>query len=57
MTVGAHCGAHEIMLRESNGISINNLPDSRWFMRSLLLIADKFGDLNLQEPESHKVDG
>jgi hypothetical protein len=30
---------------------------SRWFLGSLLFITDKFGDLNLQEPESHKVIG
>jgi hypothetical protein len=33
------------------------LPGSRWVLRSLLFIADKFGDLNLQEPESHEVAG
>jgi hypothetical protein len=31
------------------------LPDSRWVLGSLLFIADKFGDLNLQEPESCEV--
>jgi hypothetical protein len=33
------------------------LPSSRWALRSLLFIADKFGDLSLQEPESLKVTG
>jgi hypothetical protein len=33
------------------------LPSSRWVLRSLLLIADKFGDLNLHKPESHEVIG
>jgi hypothetical protein len=31
------------------------LPSSRWFLGSLLFITDKFGDLSLQEPESHEV--
>jgi hypothetical protein len=31
------------------------LPNSRWFLGSLLFITDKFGEPNLQEPESHKV--
>jgi hypothetical protein len=31
------------------------LPGSRWVLGSLLFIADKYGDLNLQEPESHEV--
>jgi hypothetical protein len=31
------------------------LPSSRWFLRSLLFITDKFGDLNLQEPELCEV--
>jgi hypothetical protein len=31
------------------------LPDSRWVLGSLVFIADKIGDLNLQEPELHKV--
>jgi hypothetical protein len=29
MTVGTHCGAHEISLHESNGISIYNRVSSR----------------------------
>ena len=29
----------------------------RWVLGSLLFIADKFGDPNLQEPESQEVDG
>jgi hypothetical protein len=28
------------------------LPSSRWFLRSLQLVTDKFGDLTLQEPEA-----
>jgi hypothetical protein len=31
------------------------LPGSRWILGSLLFIADKFGDLNHQEPESREV--
>jgi hypothetical protein len=31
------------------------LPGSRWFLGSLLFIADKFGDMNLQGPESREV--
>jgi hypothetical protein len=31
------------------------LPDSRWFLGSLQFITDKFGDLTLQEPESHGI--
>jgi hypothetical protein len=31
------------------------LPGSRWVLGSLLFIADKFGHLNLQEPESREV--
>jgi hypothetical protein len=27
------------------------LPGSRWFMRSLLFITNKFGDISLQEPK------
>jgi hypothetical protein len=34
-----------------------SLPGWRWVLGSLLFIADKFGDLNLQEPESHEVIG
>jgi hypothetical protein len=33
------------------------LPNSRWFLGSLLFVTDKFGDLNLQEPESCEVTG
>jgi hypothetical protein len=33
------------------------LPDSRWFLGSLEFITDKFGDISLQEPESHEVTG
>jgi hypothetical protein len=33
------------------------LPDSRWVLGSLLFIADKFEDLNLQELESREVIG
>jgi hypothetical protein len=33
------------------------LPGSRWVVRSLLFIANKFGDLSLQEPESREVIG
>jgi hypothetical protein len=33
------------------------LPGSRWVLGSLLFIADKFGDLDLQEPESREVVG
>jgi hypothetical protein len=28
------------------------LPSSMWVLGSLLFVADKFGDLSLQEPES-----
>jgi hypothetical protein len=31
------------------------LPGSRWVLGSLLFIADKFGDMNLQEPRSREV--
>jgi hypothetical protein len=31
------------------------LPRSRWFLGFLLFIANKFGDLNLQEPKSCEV--
>jgi hypothetical protein len=31
------------------------LPGSRWVLGSLLFIANKFGDLSLQEPESREV--
>jgi hypothetical protein len=31
------------------------LPGSRWVLGSLLFIANKFGDLNLQEPKSCEV--
>jgi hypothetical protein len=31
------------------------LLGSRWFLGPLLFIADKFGDMNLQEPESCEV--
>jgi hypothetical protein len=33
------------------------LPGSRWFLGSLQFVTDKFGDLNLQKPESSKVTG
>jgi hypothetical protein len=33
------------------------LPGSRWVLESLLFVADKFGDLSLQEPESWEVVG
>jgi hypothetical protein len=33
------------------------LADSRWTFGSLLFVADKFGDLSLQEPESCEVAG
>jgi hypothetical protein len=33
------------------------LPGSRWFPGSLQFITDMFGDLILQEPESHEVIG
>jgi hypothetical protein len=33
------------------------LPGSRWVVGSVLFIADKFGDLNLQESESREVVG
>jgi hypothetical protein len=33
------------------------LPGSRWVLGSLLFIADKFGELILQEPESPEVIG
>jgi hypothetical protein len=33
------------------------LPNSRWVLGSLLFVADKFGDLSLQEPESSEVTG
>jgi hypothetical protein len=33
------------------------LPGSRWVLGSLIFIADKFGDMNLQEPESREVVG
>jgi hypothetical protein len=33
------------------------VPGSRWFLGSFLFIAEKFGDLNLQEPESREVIG
>jgi hypothetical protein len=32
-------------------------PGSRWVLGSLLFIADKFGDLSLQEPESPEIVG
>jgi hypothetical protein len=31
------------------------LPGSRWFLRSLQFITDKFGDLTLQEPKSCRI--
>jgi hypothetical protein len=31
------------------------LPSSRWVLGSLLFVADKFGDLSLQEPELQEV--
>jgi hypothetical protein len=31
------------------------LPGSRWVLGSLVFIAGKIGDLNLQEPELHKI--
>jgi hypothetical protein len=31
------------------------LPSSRWVLGCLLFIVDKFGDPNLQEPESREV--
>jgi hypothetical protein len=37
--------------------SSNFISDSRWVLGSLLFIADKFGDLTLQEPESPEVVG
>jgi hypothetical protein len=37
--------------------TIKFLPGSRWFLVSLQFVTDKFGDLNLQEPESSKVTG
>jgi hypothetical protein len=55
--VGAHHGAHEIKLHESNDVSIYNQVSS-WLevgFGIFLFIADKFGDLNPQEPESHEV--
>jgi hypothetical protein len=57
MIAGAHRGAHKIKLNESNGVSINNqvFPVSRWVLGSLLFIANMYGDLNLQEPESCEV--
>jgi hypothetical protein len=33
------------------------LPGSRWFMGSFQFMTDKFGDLTLQEPESHRIIG
>jgi hypothetical protein len=33
------------------------LPGSRWFLGSLWFITNKFGDLTLQELESHKIIG
>jgi hypothetical protein len=33
------------------------LPGSRWALRSLLFITDKFGELSLQKLESPKVTG
>jgi hypothetical protein len=35
--------------------TIKFLPSSRWFLGSLQFITDKFGDLTLQEPESHGI--
>jgi hypothetical protein len=35
----------------------NFLPDSRLIFRSLLFIADKMGDMSLQEPKSREVAG
>jgi hypothetical protein len=33
------------------------IPGSRWVLGSLLFVANKFGDLSLQEPESREVIG
>jgi hypothetical protein len=57
MTVGAHHGAHEIKLREIDGISINQQIPSQvevgfWI---LTFIGDKMGNLSWQEPESWKI--
>jgi hypothetical protein len=52
MTVAAHRGVHEIQLREIDGIQICKfLSGSRLVFGSLLFIANKMGDLSLQEPE------
>jgi hypothetical protein len=35
--------------------TIKFLPGSRWVLGSLLFIAKKFGDMNLQQPKSSEV--
>jgi hypothetical protein len=57
MIISAHRGAQEIKLSKSNDVSINNevRPSSMWVLASVLFMADMFGDLNLQEPESREV--
>jgi hypothetical protein len=50
--VSTHRGAYEIVLHESNSVSIDNQV-----LGSLLFIVDKFEDLNIQEPGLQKVIG
>jgi hypothetical protein len=59
MIVGAHHGAHEIKLHESNGISIYDNVSSHLKVVSGIpqFVTNKFGDLNLQEPKLSKVMG
>jgi hypothetical protein len=59
MTVGVHCGAHEIKLPENNGVSIYNQVSSHLQVvsRSLEFLIDKFRNLSLQEPDLSKVTG
>jgi hypothetical protein len=55
----AHCGAHEIQLREINGVRISNQVPARFEVGfgSLLFIANKMGDLSLQEPKLQEITG
>jgi hypothetical protein len=59
MTVGAQRGAHGIKLCEINGVSIYNQVSSRLEVGSRVsfFIVDKFGDPNLQQPESQEIIG
>jgi hypothetical protein len=57
MTVGTHHGAHEISFVRAMAFQSTTkfFSGSRWFLGFLKFITDKFGDLNLQEPESNEV--